>query len=340
MSKKKKIIIISAVAAVIVIAAILLVIFMGKNKYITISFDSNGAKKIEAQKIKKGETIKLPTVTKEGYKFTGWYNGNEKVSKYTKYDKDTTLKAKWIGEDVKTFTIKFDSDGGSKVDDLIIECGKELALPSQPTKEGYKFVSWIDKNDTPILDKALLSCEDIELKAKWEKEETTSTKKQESKTTSTTKKTEKQKSYKCPEGYTLSGTTCETKVHVTESCPAGLSKSESRGLCYISIPVVKRCNIGHQINGYCYSIDNNSLSNDPQACTASGYYYVNGTCYQARKDLDSVCQTGYAARPAGWADPSQTSEACIHTEVTIDTCPEGYSRDGSWCYKTINATLE
>ena len=327
MDKKKKIIIISAVAAVFVIAAILLVIFMGKNKYITISFDSNGAKKIEAQKIKKGETIKLPTVTKEGYKFTGWYNGNEKVSKYTKYDKNTTLKAKWLSEDAKTFTIKFDSDGGSKVDDLIIECDKELTLPESPTKEGYKFVSWIDKNDTPILDKALLTCEDITLKAKWEKEEITSTKKESSKTTTTTtsKKAEKQKVYKCPEGYTLSGTKC-TKTDVVsadKSCSRGTVHGTS---CVIQLP-----------------------EQDPTWTCPENYSlqvgYVPGNGYKVCADRYGSTQT-IAPKCSRDRTYDATSHMCTGLakvgDVVYSCNAPGYTLDGETCVKTttIDATLE
>ena len=44
-----------------------------------------------------------------------------------------------INPDVKTFSISFDSDGGSKVDSIKVECGKELSLSTNPTKEGYIF---------------------------------------------------------------------------------------------------------------------------------------------------------------------------------------------------------
>ena len=345
MDKKKKIIIISLIAAIVILTAVLIILFTGKNKYVTISFDSNGAKKVESQKIKKGETIKLPTITKKGYVFTGWYDGNKKVSKFTKYNKDTTLKAKWIGEDVKTFTIKFDSDGGSKVDDLIVECGKELTMLEKPTKEGYKFVSWVDKNETPILDKALLACEDISLKAKWEKEETVDTKKHESKTTPTTKKTEKQKSYKCPEGYELTeGNKCEIKVHVTENCPQGYFKSESRGLCYKTTEIEEYCKQNYFIigNGQCATQPMwPSGDGNKEKCENNGFKYAeNGKCYIAISSAMYRCPSGYTLRPSGWADPSQTSQACIESIATIDTCPTDYSRDGSWCYKTIDATLE
>ena len=57
---------------------------------------------------------------------------------------------------------------------MIVVKGETLKLPQNPTKEGYKFKTWVDKNETPIYDEALLS-EDTTLKAVWEKVENKST---------------------------------------------------------------------------------------------------------------------------------------------------------------------
>lgn len=51
---------------------------------------------------------------------------------------------------------------------MIVVKGETLKLPQNPTKEGYKFKTWVDKNETPVYDEALLS-EDTTLKAVWEK---------------------------------------------------------------------------------------------------------------------------------------------------------------------------
>ena len=140
---------------------------------ITISFDSNGGTAAKDIKISKNGSVKLPTVSKSGYKFLGWYLDDTKVSDKTKFIKDTKLKAKWekVVEEVKTFKVTFNSKGGSTVAGLTVECGKELELPKAPTREGYEFVSWVDKNDTPILDGALLTCDDITLYANWKQKE-------------------------------------------------------------------------------------------------------------------------------------------------------------------------
>ena len=168
----KKKFIIGGIVAIAVIAAIVAVILLFAGKKVTISFDTDGGSSVSAIEIKKGERITLPETQKEGYNLDGWFLNDERVTDKTTYDKDTTLKAKWISKDVETFTVTFDTDGGSKIDSIKVVCGKELSLPTNPTKSGYKFLSWVDKNETPIYDKALLTCEDITLKANWEKEET------------------------------------------------------------------------------------------------------------------------------------------------------------------------
>ena len=82
---------------------------------------------------------------------------------------------------VETITVTFDSKGGSNVDAITINKGTELTLPKDPTYKGYTFKGWVDVNDRPIYDKALLS-EDTTLYAKWKKvEEKKETPKQEKK---------------------------------------------------------------------------------------------------------------------------------------------------------------
>ena len=162
--------------ALVVIAIIIVVIILtlGSKKY-TISFNTDGGNSLESITAKEKETITLPIAVKEGYIFNGWTNeSGEIIPSIYVVTKDITLKATWISETADTITIKFDTDGGSKIDDMIVVKGETLKLPQNPTKEGYKFKTWIDKNETPIYDEALLS-EDTTLKAVWEKVENKST---------------------------------------------------------------------------------------------------------------------------------------------------------------------
>lgn len=82
--------------ATITIVAIVIIWLFSSNKEIIITFDCNGASSIAAIKIIKGENVELPEIEKEGYIFNGWYSDEIKVTNTTTFDKDTTLKAKWI----------------------------------------------------------------------------------------------------------------------------------------------------------------------------------------------------------------------------------------------------
>ena len=158
------------VLVAIVIIIVVIILTLGSKRY-TISFNTDGGNSLESITAKEKETITLPIAVKEGYIFNGWTDEDGKIlpSEYV-VTKDVTLKAVWVSETADTITIKFDTDGGSKIDDMIVVKGETLKLPQNPTKEGYKFKTWVDKNETPIYDEALL-LEDTTLKAVWEKVE-------------------------------------------------------------------------------------------------------------------------------------------------------------------------
>lgn len=163
-----------ALVVIAIIIVVVIILTLGSKKY-TISFNTDGGNSLESITAKEKETITLPIAVKEGYIFNGWTNeSGEIIPSIYVVTKDITLKATWISETADTITIKFDTDGGSKIDDMIVVKGETLKLPQNPTKEGYKFKTWVDKNETPIYDEALLS-EDTTLKAVWEKVENKST---------------------------------------------------------------------------------------------------------------------------------------------------------------------
>ena len=69
-----------------------------------------------------------------------------------------------------TYRITFDSDGGSKVEAIVGEAGIEIAAPTDPTKEGYKFLGWY-LNDVEY-EFTVMPEINITLVAKWEEVET------------------------------------------------------------------------------------------------------------------------------------------------------------------------
>ena len=128
------------------------------------------------------------TVYKDKGIFTNTYkcsDGKTKtVLKTTKY----VCPMNDIEKDIKeAITISFDTKGGSIIDSITIGKDAELTLPKEPTRDGYTFKGWVDKNETPIYNKVLL-IEDTTLYAVWEKVENkiTSTKTENPKTNTNT----------------------------------------------------------------------------------------------------------------------------------------------------------
>ena len=128
------------------------------------------------------------TIYKDKGIFTNTYkcsDGKTKtVLKTTKY----VCHINDIEKDIKeAITITFDTKGGSIVDSITIGKDTELTLPKEPTRDGYVFKGWVDKNETPIYNKVLLA-EDTTLYAVWEKVENkkTSSKPENSKTNTNT----------------------------------------------------------------------------------------------------------------------------------------------------------
>lgn len=206
-----------AVIAIIIVAILLT---LGNKKY-TISFDTDGGNSLESITAKEKETITLPIAVKEGYIFNGWIDETGKIipSIYV-VTKDATLKATWISETADTITIKFDTNGGSKIEDIIIVKGETLKLPQNPTKAGYKFVTWETENGTPIYNEALLS-ESVTLYAVWEKEPSSSSSSKESKPSSSTTIVE-------PTGVELNTTNKTMVVNTTDKLVATVKPDNAK----------------------------------------------------------------------------------------------------------------
>ena len=107
-----------------------------------VTFDNEGTKTTET--IAKGDKLTAPTTqTKEGYRFGGWYYDNNGGKAKWDFDTDTvtramTLTAKWV----QTYTVAFDTNGGSAVAPVTVDAGSTVTKPADPTKSGYTFGGW------------------------------------------------------------------------------------------------------------------------------------------------------------------------------------------------------
>ena len=116
----------------------------------TVTFDSQGGSPVESiHNVNAGSVIAEPEEPKmEGYVFNGWHKEPEGFNSwdfenYT-INEDTTLYAKWSAISApETYTVSFDSQGGSPVEALLdIPGGSTVKMPTEPVRDGYKFGGW------------------------------------------------------------------------------------------------------------------------------------------------------------------------------------------------------
>jgi uncharacterized repeat protein (TIGR02543 family) len=147
------------------------------NNY-TAKFKANGGKASKASKkityaTKHGT---LPTATRAGYTFAGWYTKSSKGTKITANTKVTaakniTLYAHWTA---KKYTVKFNANGGkvSKASKRVTFGAKYGALPT-PKKANKSFAGWYTKRSGGAKitsTKKVGSAKNITLYAHWKAE--------------------------------------------------------------------------------------------------------------------------------------------------------------------------
>ena len=141
-------------------------------KEYTLTLDVNGGNSLSNNSIiaEAGATITLPTPTKEGYNFLGWYKGETKFEENIMPDENITLVAKWeeIIIPVVKYTITFDVNGGNSLTNstFTAEAGAVIEFPN-PVKDGYEFLGWYTENEK--FEKTTMPEENITLVAKWSK---------------------------------------------------------------------------------------------------------------------------------------------------------------------------
>ena len=112
-----------------------------------------------------GEEYTLPTLTKTGYTFKGWYKGTELVdSEKWNIPENCTLLARW---DADKYSITFDNDGhGQALEDKEVTYDEGYSL-TDLTQTGYTFNGWyldgVEFDDSGVWKLT----EDITLKAGW-----------------------------------------------------------------------------------------------------------------------------------------------------------------------------
>lgn len=97
-----------------------------------------------------GKLASLPTATKTGYTFDGWYNGTTKVDINTVFTANTTLVAKWT---VNNYAVKFNANNGSGTmanQNFVYDIAQGLTLNTY-TRTGYEFAGWATTADGAVV---------------------------------------------------------------------------------------------------------------------------------------------------------------------------------------------
>ena len=110
---------------------------------VTVTFDYGYDNIKEFVTIHRGLRVARPTdPARAGYTFKGWYFANELYNFNNPVNYSITIIAEWQQNPPTTYTVMFNSNGGSSVPSQTVNSGGLASRPADPTREGYTFVRW------------------------------------------------------------------------------------------------------------------------------------------------------------------------------------------------------
>lgn len=133
-----------------------------------------GFLKTEEATVEFDRTYTLPVPKRMGYTFQGWYSAVEGGVRYTNGE-GFSLKA-WEQPQgielfaryaVSSYTIRYQTDGGSAVAQQLYDHGEYFQFPSAPEKSGYTFGGWYNEDFTQEYTERVTVRENVTLYAKW-----------------------------------------------------------------------------------------------------------------------------------------------------------------------------
>ena len=135
------------------------------NEY-KVTFDANnGTVSIPELDAIYDSNVTLPTPSRTGYSFDGWYNGNQKyTSGAWKEASNVTLTAKWTAN---TYTVSYDANQGTvstSSKNYVYDASYTLLTPE---RTGYEFLGWYNGNTPVAQSGSWLFTENLSLVAKW-----------------------------------------------------------------------------------------------------------------------------------------------------------------------------
>lgn len=109
-----------------------------------VTFVDGNSKSTDYAKYKGGTLASLPTPSRTGYTFKGWFtaqSGGTKITTSTVFEDDTTVYAQWTAN---TYTVRFDINytGGTNPTSQTVTYGSTYGTLPKPTRSGYTFMGW------------------------------------------------------------------------------------------------------------------------------------------------------------------------------------------------------
>ena len=105
----------------------------------------NEGKIIKEEELEEGSIINVPEVTKEGYTFKGWYEGEEKYDVYEPITRNLILESKY---EINKYKVRFINEDGSVLQEETLDYGstptykKETPTKKRTEEYTYEFDKW------------------------------------------------------------------------------------------------------------------------------------------------------------------------------------------------------
>lgn len=146
-----------------------------KENAVRVTFNTDGGTSIPKLVISKGECIRLndlPATTKKGYKFSGWYYGNEPWTAFMPVTRDMTLTARWT---LEKYEITYVDELNVKNPNPTTYTVNNEIIFENLSKVGYTFEGWYN-GATKVTKIEKGSTGELTLTAKWTANDLVSTK--------------------------------------------------------------------------------------------------------------------------------------------------------------------
>ena len=136
------------------------------NQY-KVSFDTNGGIESYNERSYDYNSLlnDLPTPTKKGYTFLGWYNDENKVDEdYRLGAKDINLRAEWS---INSYRLNYETDCDTTIESKMLEFGSAIGELPILSKIGHTFINWVTSEGTEVDKDTTISDSDMTIFAEW-----------------------------------------------------------------------------------------------------------------------------------------------------------------------------